>query len=113
MVEAISDELLAKLKSATQYQIDHPKSFSAWTQISCTDLIALIARLEVGEEAKNTLPRLTEDMIYAAAVGHYGKKLVEEVGGPVGISMTVEGIDYTFTNAMRRMWKSMRRPPRS
>jgi hypothetical protein len=58
-----------------------------------------------GEQGGWRPPRLTDAMILAACEAHYGKRLVARSGGPEGIAMTVEGIDWTFTKAFRRMWK--------
>lgn len=49
-------------------------------------------------------PKLTNEMIYAAACAHYGKRRVDR-GSVVGITMTVNGQDYNFPQAFRRMWR--------
>lgn len=54
-------------------------------------------------------PRLTDAMINAAADAHFGKKRSALVGGPDGISMTVDSTDWTFRQAMRRMWPALKR----
>ncbi|MEI9428680.1 hypothetical protein [Mesorhizobium sp. Cs1299R1N3] len=46
----------------------------------------------------------SHEMITAAAEAHYGKRRVAKT--PVeGISITVDGIDYSFVQAFRRFWK--------
>lgn len=49
-------------------------------------------------------PKLTREMIQAAAEAHYGKERVRKTSID-GISMTVDSRDYNFTQAFRRMWK--------
>ena len=46
-------------------------------------------------------PRLTEAMIMAACKAHYGSDNID------GISMTVDGRNYSFRQAFRRMWKGV------
>jgi hypothetical protein len=70
--------------------------------------LAETSRGKALEEAAK-LPKLTDAMILAAAEAHYGKKRVAANGGTGGISMTVNGKDYTFAEAMRRMWPAMSR----
>lgn len=53
------------------------------------------------------LPRLTQALICAAAEGHYGKHRVAKSGGPKGIAMTVDGRDWSFDQAFKRMWKGL------
>lgn len=53
------------------------------------------------------LPRLTGAMVEAACVGHYGRKAVAQLGGAGGVDMTADGINYTFPDAFRRMWRGI------
>ncbi|WP_420104526.1 hypothetical protein [Bosea sp. (in: a-proteobacteria)] len=48
-------------------------------------------------------PRLTDAMIRAACMAHYGSDEVD------GIAMTVRSHDYNFRQAFKRMWKGARK----
>lgn len=52
------------------------------------------------------LPRLTDGIIYAACAGHYGARNFHTTDG---VAMTVQGVDYSFTEAFRRMWTAIRK----
>lgn len=54
-------------------------------------------------------PRLTNAMIDAACVAHYGKNRVSAAGGADGVDMAVDSHDYSFRQAFRRMWPAMKR----
>lgn len=55
--------------------------------------------------AHHRLPKLTDKMIEAALVGHYGKKALE--GGIYGVDLASDGRDYTFAQGFRRMWRGI------
>lgn len=62
---------------------------------------------------REAMPRLDDGMILAACEAHYGKRRVDENGGIRGISMTVDGADYDFQQAFRRMWAGVRKELKS
>ncbi|SEQ89760.1 Protein of unknown function [Azotobacter beijerinckii] len=48
--------------------------------------------------------KLTPAMIEAALAAHYGARRLRQAGGPGGVDMTVNGVNYSGTQAMKRMW---------
>lgn len=71
-----------------------------------TDLAAMSKVLDALDEAppeRPRKPRLTTQIIEAAAVGHYGKKGKRWVSIE-GLDLTVDGINWSFRDAFTRMW---------
>lgn len=49
--------------------------------------------------------KITPEMIERGIAAHYGKRRVAAIGGAKGVSMTVNGTDWTGVEAMRNFWR--------
>lgn len=100
---AVSDEMVERAHQAYA-------TTSTYPIVSANHRDALRAALSAAPQppAEGGWVRVPEKptpaMAYAAACAHYGKKLVDATGIE-GISMTVNGIDYSFPRAFRKFWK--------
>lgn len=64
------------------------------------------ATIQAAPEDYVLVPRkITPAMIEGGITAHYGKRRVASVGGATGVSMTVNGTDYSGVEAMRNFWK--------
>jgi hypothetical protein len=54
-------------------------------------------------------PKLTDAMIEAACEAHYGKRNARKAGGADGIDMTADGNNWSFRQALKRMWPAIAR----
>lgn len=48
--------------------------------------------------------KITQQMIEGAMAAHYGVRRLRQAGGPGGVDMTVNCINYNGNQAMKRMW---------
>ena len=51
--------------------------------------------------------KLPAELIQAALVGHYGKRRLAQAGGPDGMDMTVNDVNYSGADGVRRMWRGL------
>lgn len=97
--------------------LGNPTLYPGW-MLFMPDARKILSALpeQFAENAKNSdgmreekWPKLTPAMIEAAAEAHYGKLLARASGGADGIDMTVNSRNWSFADAMRRMWPAMKR----
>ncbi|WP_337056335.1 hypothetical protein [Pseudomonas sp. USHLN015] len=115
-----AEALAARLISERAAVLGHPVPWAQAIEITATitkmpdeEKAALLALDDappaagVPEGWKLVPIRLTPAMILSGLEGHYGKRLVAEAGGPIGVAMTSNCIDYNGEQAMRRFWRGL------
>lgn len=96
------EEIIKRTETATTSD----GGVAIWTRRMASALsAALNARLSVTSDMPvgdgSKLPRLTERMMRAACKAHFGDDNID------GINLTADGVDWSFRDAFKRMWKGL------